>query len=556
MLKKVHLLSLALLAGSLISHAQTGCSVINTIPGSACYGSDGSVEATPSTGSAIRWYDQSTGGNLLYTGNKYTVNNVTTSSTYYAEAFSGGILVPDTITGGLYATNNNNGCFWDVKALNTVTLTDVSWRAASTGAYEVDLYMKSGTAVGSESNASAWTKIGSMSVNASSGGQYKINLTTPQVMTQGQTYGFYIIRTNTPSVYIYYHTATTPGAGNVWHQNSDLQLIVGGGAAGVFTGVSNASRMFDGILWYEVGSSCTSPREAVSLSVVDITKIEKQSIVDTGCIGVDMALYVKAKGNIYNYNWQIYNKVTNSYDNITTNPFVLNNDTLNIVGTPDTLDGAQFRCTAMGQCGTDMSQIMRLVIDPLPSIVKAPEDQNLVPGDVAEFSVTASSSKLRYQWQVASPDTFVNINDGGIYTGTRTNKLKVLGVSRVQDQFKFRCVIFGTGNCAVAPDTSNYGVLYVEPAASVTNVPADQQLTLYPNPATSSYIYIKAPSNNLFKNAAYNVSDKMGRLVATGTLSNNNQSAISVADLPTGVYTIHISATADGQYQILRFTKL
>mgnify|MGYP003648138095 CR=1 FL=1 len=65
--------------------------ITSTTPGSRCDSGTVTLEALASAGT-INWYKESTGGSLLFTGNSFLTPNIDTTTTYYAEAFSGGCL--------------------------------------------------------------------------------------------------------------------------------------------------------------------------------------------------------------------------------------------------------------------------------------------------------------------------------------------------------------------------------------------------------------------------------------------------------------------------------
>lgn len=539
------------LALQIQANAQTtGCQVTGTTPGEACYNSTGQISATASSGSSIRWYTQQTGGTAISVGNTLTINNALTPTTYYAEAFDGGVLVKDSLN-TLTPNNGQVGAYFDCKPKTDVTVTGFNFVPNSSGTFTVKIYWKSGTHVGNETNNSAWTLLGSSSSFSGTGGAItRIPVTISKQLTANQTYAFYIIATNI----IGYTNGSS--LGSIAVQNSDMIIYQGRGSGGAFSSSLFTPRTFAGTMLYEKGGSCTSNREPVQLNIIDSTKIDKQSTFDTTCVGLPLSLHVHAKGNVNTYKWQIYSKLSGTYIDITGNPFIVDGDTLNIPNTPDTLNGALIRCITIGQCGSDESSDMLLAVESLPAVTTPPQDQNLKPGDVGIFTVVGAGKKLKYQWQAAQPDSaFVNINEGGIYKGVKTSTLYVKGVSRIQDRFKFRCVVSGTGNCAVDPDTSNFAVLYVEPAASVSTVSADDQLVVYPNPASGSEILIKSNSH-VFDNAQYVITDKLGRRVAAGTLGNTQNNSINISNLPADVYTITVATQATSDYQIIRFTKL
>lgn len=63
-------------------------SITATAPNSRCGAGSVTIGATPNSGT-IKWYDSPTGGTLLFTGTSFTTPSISSSTTYYAEAFNG-----------------------------------------------------------------------------------------------------------------------------------------------------------------------------------------------------------------------------------------------------------------------------------------------------------------------------------------------------------------------------------------------------------------------------------------------------------------------------------
>lgn len=536
---------------SMSATAQTTCEVTGSTPGEACVGDNGSVSATGMPGNTIKWYDQMTGGNLLHTGATYTVSNVTSPAIYYAEASDGGVIVKDSIN----TLANNNGqvvAMFDCKPLTNMTVTGMNFEPRSTGNHVISVYFKSGTLVGSESNSSAWTLLGtSPSFNvATTNVRTNIPITMSQALSANQTYAFYVHVSTGGS--LGYTNGTTLGA--IATSNSDIEVYQGRGAGSLWATSWFTVRTFSGTLRYEKGSSCTSPRVGVPLNTIDPTEVTAQKTVDSTCTGLPTSLYVGTKGDIINYKWQIYDPASMSYVDITSMPFVLNGDTLNILSSDDTLNGAIIRCVAEGKCGTDTSADMTMVVSPLPAFVTPPQDQTHNQGETAIFTVATTGVGISYQWQGGYNDSFANINEGGIYKGVKTSKLSVMGVSRAQDGFQFRCIIKGSGSCATEPDTSNYGVLFVNPPVSVNNINSNGDITLYPNPASGNDVMIKVAANAHV--AEYRIMDKLGRIVGTGAVNDAGITHINIANLTPGIYTVQALNEERKVNGTIRFTRL
>lgn len=533
-----------------ISYAQApACEVISTTPADVCKGQTAILSATGKQGNYIRWYDQMTGGNLIEdSSNTLTINNPTTSGTYYAEAF-GGVAVPDSIN-TLTANNGQSSAMFDCKPLTNITVTGFNFTPRSSTTYTASIYYKTGTMVGSETNSNAWTLLGtSNSFSASSNVLTRIPVTFSQTLSANQTYAFYVHVTGGT---LGYTNGSTLGATAV--SNSDIEIYQGRGGSGLFSGSLFTVRTFAGTMLYEVGGACVSNREPVALNVIDYTGIDSQNTQITVCTGLNGDLFVKPKGSINNYRWQIYDDATNGYKDVVAGAqYSTNDNILTVNNASSSINNSLYRLILDGICGNDTSADIRLIVDPLPEVEVPPSDKTHNPGETAVFEVTAVGSNVTYQWQVGNKDSFVNVNNGGIYSGVKTKKLTVTAVSFAQNEFQFRCVISGKGNCVTAPDTSNFAVLYVTPPQSVSSINNDGAVKLYPNPANNQVV---VSVENTFNNADYTITDKLGRIVSRGQLSETGNTTISISSLPADVYTIQVVDTEHSNARALRFTKL
>lgn len=296
--------------------------------------------------------------------------------------------------------------------------------------------------------------------------------------------------------------------------------------------------------------------EQAVMSILPNTEIVGHTSRDTSCIGLQTRLYVKSDGIILNRRWQIWSPTDSAYIDVPSVPFMNMGDTLLIQNIPDTLNGARIRCIVEGVCGSDSTAEIALVVNALPEVVTSPADQTTDPGKTATFQIVAAGIGVKYQWQAGYNDTFANINDGGIYKGVKTDRLTVSGVSRVQDGFQFRCIVKGSGSCAVDPDTSNFGVLYVNPAVSVEGLANTSTVTVFPNPATGNEIIVRAEHNHQFVAGDYKIMDKLGRVVSTGKLNHAGNTTINISGLASDVYTIQVYDENNIKSRSVRFTRL
>lgn len=153
-----------------------------------------------------------------------------------------------------YASNSSSkGVMFNITTTNTVTIFcfDANLPALSIGGYEI--YYKTGTYVGSETNAASWTLLGSGGSILSVGLDQETPLEIPVnlIIPAGQTYAFYITASN-PILTTGLLTKTSGGYGSI---NSDANMSILGGAGITYPfGTLTANRHFNGTVHYAPGS--------------------------------------------------------------------------------------------------------------------------------------------------------------------------------------------------------------------------------------------------------------------------------------------------------------
>lgn len=333
------------------------------------------------------------------------------------------------------------------------------------------------------------------------------------------------------------------------------------GAATASLGINQVPFGFNGNKYRCIASkgtsaACADTSNEANLTVNGLVKLDDLKPRDTTCINATKDLEVKSSGSITNYKWQMFRTGIGYIDVPVAAPYVHMGHMLTINGVPDTLDGTRFRCVVDGVCDTRTSSELLLTVSLIPTVAVPPADVNTTQGNSVIFEVQASGAGARYQWQVAPSDTFVNINDGGIYLGAKSNKLTVYGVSRVQDGFKFRCVVRSGPQCNAPGDTSEFAVLYVAPPASVGALDDDGLVVLYPNPTGINELYIKTNNSLNGQELKYKVVDKTGRTVMVGNMNGTDKTRVDVARLAADIYLVEIVDAANNVVAKSRFTKL
>jgi len=96
-----------------------------------------------------------------------------------------------------------------------------------------------------------------------------------------------------------------------------------------------------------------------------------------------------------------------------------------------------------------------------PKIWTHPKDTAVCDGFSASFTVYATGRKpLTYQWQVNTGSGWVNINNGGIYSGATSKTLQLSATNLAMDGYQYRVIVRDARN---NPNTSNAATLTVNP---------------------------------------------------------------------------------------------
>lgn len=464
--------------------------ILTTTPGFACAGGAGSVSATATAGATVQWYNQSTGGTLLGSGNTLNIGTAPGSTTsYYAYPYVDTATSNDTLSAQLSATNSQRGCFMDIVPTKNLKLTDVSFVPATSlsGTYDVDIYFKAGSHAGHETNAASWTKIvAATGLTTVAGTPYKVTLTTQPNLTANDTFSILVIRAGT-SGSVRYHTTTPAVVGSVWSQNSDVKLLVSKGISGVFTGTLFNPRQLACIVWYEVpGAPCASSvRTAVPLNINTPPVISAHPVNSTVCNLANTSFSTTAT-NVAGYQWQVSTNGGSTWGNVTNGGVYSNatTATLNITGATTAMSTYQYRCQLTTSCTvTANTNPATLTVNPAPSVTSHPTSKIICNNGSTTFGAAGTGfGTLTFQWQVSTNSgvSWSNISNGGIYSGATTSTLTLTNATTAVNGAWYRAVI--TGGCSPAANT-NPATLTVNVPPSITGQPSNA--TICPNTNTS-----------------------------------------------------------------------
>jgi Metallo-peptidase family M12 len=166
--------------------------------------------------------------------------------------------IATVFSGGLIGAAGN---MFDIRAKANIRITNFAVHATSATAVTVEIWKKKtvGSFVGSESNSNLWEFIGETSFISQASGNPSIlpeNSFPPVVVKEGDIQAFYITFSGDTNYNRY-----SPGSavGKVQVSNRDFDLLEGYAKAYIF-GDNYFPRAFNGVIFYELGSSSSSQR--------------------------------------------------------------------------------------------------------------------------------------------------------------------------------------------------------------------------------------------------------------------------------------------------------
>lgn len=203
-----------------------------------------------------------------------------------------------------------------------------------------------------------------------------------------------------------------------------------------------------------VNGTCTpgtATSQAATLSVVAPAVITSQPLPQVVCDGAAVSFSTTASGPGLLYQWQVNTGA--GFVNIASAGIYSGTTgaTLAISSVSPSMSGYQYRCLVSNSVCTTaaITNAALLTVNSLPLISASPISQTICTGSTINFAVAASGTGITYQWQVNTGSGFVNIANGGIYSGATTATLVVTGVTVSLSGNQYRCLVAGTCTPAV-----------------------------------------------------------------------------------------------------------
>ena len=236
-----------------------------------------------------------------------------------------------------------------------------------------------------------------------------------------------------------------------------------------------------------VSGTCTTTginTSAATLTVNSLVSISAQPVATAVCAGLNSSFSISAAGTGLTYQWQVSTNGGSTWTNIAGQTSAI----LNLTAVTTSMNGYQYRAVLNGTCTTNLiSTAVTLTVNTPVSIVSQPAAFSACSGSNATFGISALGTTITYQWQLSiNGGPFVNLANGGQYSGVTTNQLTVANVTTAMSGYVYRAVASGIPCGAV---TSTPAKLTVNALPSVVaTVAAYPRITPYVRTTISTTI--------------------------------------------------------------------
>ncbi len=211
-------------------------------------------------GVTYKWFDSPTDTVPISVDDTLPVN-IPTQDTYWLEYND----LDDSLLTTTQAGNGQNGNMVDFVILNTLNVYAFDMLpSTSSAAASFEIYYKVGSYQGSETTQADWTLLDTYSnQNVTQDVLHRLELTTPLTLSAGQTYSFYLTRTDASVRY-----TTTSNEYAVYASNSDMEILEGVGKSHPF-GATFRPRMWNGQVVYG-SEACSDIRSEITVQIDSI----------------------------------------------------------------------------------------------------------------------------------------------------------------------------------------------------------------------------------------------------------------------------------------------
>lgn len=145
--------------------------------------------------------------------------------------------------------------------------------------------------------------------------------------------------------------------------------------------------------------------------------------------------------------WQWQRNIGGVWTNvIDTIPFSgSNTETLTLSGIPFALNGAQFRCIALGAAPPQaISNAATVTVIRKPTLIGQTPDRAICEGNSATFNATVAGAGLVYQWQFNNGSGWTNLSNTAPYSAVTAPTLVITAAPATLSGTQYRCQVSGS----------------------------------------------------------------------------------------------------------------
>lgn len=243
---------------------------------------------------------------------------------------------------------------------------------------------------------------------------------------------------------------------------------------------------------YSCGPAGTNSAAAI-LTITNPANITTQPTDATVCPNNSASFSVAVNGTSLTYQWQVSTNGGGAYTNIAGATAA----TYTIASVTAAQNNNMYRVIVNGTCTVDLTSAgATLHINQPVNITSDPVDNELCAGENAAFTVIATGTSISYQWQVSvNGGPFVNVTNGGVYSGATTGTLTITGATTAMNGYTYRAIVDGPPCGAV---TSGAGSLTVHSLPGAVLVAAEYS-TILPYTPSGLYVTVSPAGNYVYQ---------------------------------------------------------
>jgi len=219
-------------------------------------------------------------------------------------------------------------------------------------------------------------------------------------------------------------------------------------------------------------------------------------------------------------------------------------DTLTVSNTTSAMNNYKFRCVLTDTSGCTVTSDFAILTVCNSSITQQPQDQAVYVNDNAIFTIGYTAGAPLYQWQENSGFGFLNLTNGGAYSGVNTNALTVSNVTLAMDNYLYRCLVADSTACN---DSSIAATLMVLSGNGINEITQLNSFFIYPNPATD---FFTIHSDAELQNGQIEIFNLLGDKKYSDEL-NGTRKKINIQNFAQGVYFVKAYKEGKSKIRIL-----